>query len=56
MKNKKPDYWIVLASAPTCKLVKELEKREGVETSALAPCVEAVVKVSGPAKVLVIID
>ena len=41
---------------PTCDLVNELSQREGVETSTLAPCVEAVVKVSGPAKVLVAID
>lgn len=41
---------------PTRDLVDELSQREGVETSTLAPCVEAVIKVSGPAKVLVIID
>ncbi|MEG2533695.1 MAG: BC1881 family protein [Gordonibacter sp.] len=40
----------------TSELVDELSQREGVETSTLAPYVEAVVKVSGPAKVLAIID
>lgn len=40
----------------TCALVNELSRREGVETSTLAPYTEATIKVSGPAKVLVVID
>jgi hypothetical protein len=50
------DSQIDFSLIETWQLVKELRKREGVETSTLSPDTEACVKVSGPAIVLVVID
>lgn len=40
----------------TCELVKELEKREGVERVIIDPYEEKTIKVEGPAIVLIVID
>lgn len=44
------------SSVPTCDLVKELEKREGVETHKIGPSASIEVKADGPAIVFVVID
>lgn len=41
---------------PTCELVAELEKRDGVETNKISPSASITVKADGPAVVLVVID
>lgn len=41
---------------PTCELVAELERREGVETNRVSPSASIVVKADGPAIVLTVID
>lgn len=46
----------LLSTVPTCELVKELEKRAGVETTMVEPYQDVQVKVNGPAIVLVVID
>lgn len=45
-----------LKNISTCDLVKELQSREGVETTIADPYQNVEVKVNGPAIVLVIID
>ena len=50
------EYLRAYKRLPTKDLVEELQRREGVEASMLAVDVEASVKVSGPAIVLVVID
>lgn len=45
-----------LSCYPTCALVRELQTREGVETTIAEPYQDAEVKVNGPAIVLVVID
>lgn len=45
-----------LHSVPTCELVEELKGRDGVEASIAEPYQDVVVKVNGPAIVLVVID
>lgn len=45
-----------LSNILTCDLVKELQSREGVETTIAEPYQDAEVKVNGPAIVLVVID
>lgn len=45
-----------LSCFPTCDLVNELQKREGVETTIAEPYQDAEVKVNGPAIVLVVTD
>lgn len=45
-----------LTNIKTCDLVKELRKREGVETKIAEPYEDMTVKVNGPAIVLVVID
>lgn len=45
-----------IEQAPTCDLVEELKKRDGVETSTFALGVNATVEASGPATVLNVID
>lgn len=40
----------------TRRLVDELSRRGGVETSALSANADAVFRVSGPARVLVVVD
>lgn len=40
----------------TCELVKELEKREGVDYVIVEPYEEKTIKVEGPAIVLIVID
>lgn len=45
-----------LSSIKTCDLVKELQTREGVETTIAEPYQDVAVKVNGPAIVLVVID
>lgn len=45
-----------LSCCPTCDLVKELQTREGVETTIAEPYQDAEVKVNGPAIVLVVTD
>lgn len=46
----------LLQFVPTCKLVDELEKREGVDTKFAEPYQDIEVKVNGPAVILTIID
>ena len=45
-----------LSDIPTCDLVKELQTREGVETTIAEPYQDAEVKVNGPTIVLVVTD
>lgn len=45
-----------LSNVPTCDLVKELQTREGVETTIAEPYQDVEVKVNGPAIVLTVID
>ena len=45
-----------LSEVKTCELVRELEKREGVEVTVAEPYVDVTVSVNGPAIVLVVID
>ena len=45
-----------LRSIPTYELVKELKKREGVETHMIGPSACVTVKADGPAVVFVVID
>ena len=45
-----------LSCYATCDLVRELQTREGVETTIAEPYQDAEVKVNGPAIVLVVID
>lgn len=45
-----------LSCIPTCDLVRELQIREGVETTIAEPYQDAEVKVNGPAIVLVVTD
>ncbi len=45
-----------LSCISTCDLVRELQTREGVETTIAEPYQDAEVKVNGPAIVLVVID
>lgn len=56
MEKEENEYFYAYRRLPTKDLVEELRRREGVEASTLAPNVEATVKASGPAIVLVIID
>lgn len=43
-----------LSEVPTCELVEELKRREGVESVSLSPYAEATVPAEGPAVVLVV--
>lgn len=43
-------------SIPTCELVAELEKREGVEANKVSPSASVEVKANGPAIILTVID
>lgn len=45
-----------LPDVPTCELVKELKKREGVEAHEIGPTASIKVKADGPAIVFVVID
>lgn len=45
-----------LSSIKTCDLVKELQAREGVETTIVEPYQDVDIKVNGPAIVLVVTD
>lgn len=45
-----------LSEVPTCELVDELKRREGVEPVSLSPYTEATVPAEGPAVVLVVTD
>ena len=45
-----------LSQIATCDLVRELQTREGVETTMAAPYEDVEVKANGPAIVLVVID
>ena len=45
-----------LSEVPTCELVEELKRREGVESVELSPYAEATVAAEGPAVVLVVTD
>lgn len=45
-----------LSDIPTCELVEELRRREGVESVDLSPYAEATVPAEGPAVVLVVTD
>lgn len=45
-----------LSNVLTCDLVKELQTREGVETTIAEPYQDVEVKVNGPAIVFVVID
>jgi hypothetical protein len=46
----------ICAAIPTCELVDELMKREGVETKMVEPHVDHAVSVNGPAIVLIVTD
>lgn len=46
----------ILRVIPTCKLVWELEKREGVETHIAGPYQDVTVTQNGPATILVVTD
>ena len=46
----------MIKNIPTKELVEELIKREGVEETIAEPYQDVVIKVSGPARVLVITD
>ena len=45
-----------LANIPTCALVEELKRRDGVESVTLSPYAEATVPAEGPAVVLIVTD
>lgn len=45
-----------LSDVRTCDLVKELRRREGVETHMIGPSASITVKAGGPCVVLVVID
>lgn len=45
-----------LSKIPTCDLVEELKKREGIETTIAEPYEDVTVSVNGPAIVFVVID
>lgn len=45
-----------LTNIPTCELVGELKKREGVETETAEPYQDLCIHVNGPAVILVVID
>ena len=45
-----------LTNVKTCELVRELEKRAGVEAKVAKPYEDLTVTVNGPAIVLVVID
>lgn len=45
-----------LEDIKTCDLVEELKRREGVETHWAGPDKDFMLKISGPAVVLVVID
>lgn len=46
----------VISGAKTCELMKELTKREGVETYTAEPDQDMTILVNGPAVVLTVID
>lgn len=46
----------VLKTIPTYKLVEELKKREGVDTTTVDPHTDKYMTICGPAIVLVVID
>lgn len=45
-----------LSKAKTLELVKELKKREGVQTEYAEPNTDKKIKVNGPAEVLIVFD
>ena len=45
-----------MQTVPTCDLVRELSRREGVETHTAEPYQDMEVSVNGPAVVLVVMD
>jgi len=45
-----------LHNVPTCELVDELKRRDGIETTIAEPYQDISVQVNGPAIVLVVID
>lgn len=45
-----------LSNIPTCELVWELERREGVSTCVVDPYEDKTVSANGPAIILTIID
>ena len=45
-----------MSKIPTCELVKELEKREGVERVIVDPYDKKTINVEGAAVVLIVID
>ena len=45
-----------LGKVPTCELVEELAKRQGVHEIPVPPYKEVSTKVQGPARILVVID
>ena len=45
-----------LTEVPTCALVKELGKREGVKETVAEPFADVTITVNGPAVVLVVTD
>ena len=45
-----------LSKIPTCDLVEELKKRDGIETTIAEPYEDVTVSVNGPAIVFVVID
>ena len=47
---------INLSDIPTCQLVEELKKREGVETTIVDPYEDGTVTINGPGTILVVTD
>ncbi len=45
-----------IKNLPTCELVTELKKREGVEAHTIGPSASITVKADGPAIIIAVID
>lgn len=45
-----------LAQIPTCELVKELERRDGVFVDKVMPHEDKTISINGPAIILTVID
>ena len=56
--NEHPDssVQIDLGKVPTCRLVEELQKRDGVQKEYAAPYTDKLIAVNGPAVILIVID
>lgn len=56
MNNERGSREKALAEVPTKEIVEELRRRNGVETTMAEPYRDVIVKVNGPAIVLVVND